>query len=107
MALATTLDAFVHAAHLLATVSTCFADRRAGFAVVRMKLAVAAHEIDTRRTGCGAVEHQLDVGLLDVGTTFGETSRGQHLVERCLTFLAVLDTVFHRYCRGIHRVFLY
>tara|TARA_R110002167_G_scaffold51150_2_gene148260 strand:+ start:419 stop:631 length:213 start_codon:yes stop_codon:yes gene_type:complete len=69
VALASVLDAFADVADLFAAISTSFADFCAGLAVMNVVVAVAAHEVNTCRTGCGTIKHQFDVGLLDVSTT--------------------------------------
>ena len=71
MTFAAALDAFVHVADLLATIRACFADFCASFAVVGMVIAVAAHEVHAGGTSGDAVEHQLDVGLLNMIAAFG------------------------------------
>ncbi|WP_207310420.1 hypothetical protein [Rubripirellula amarantea] len=71
MAFTAALDTLVHVADFLATVRACFADFCAGFAVVGVVIAVAAHEVDAGCTGGDAVEHQLDVILADVVAAFG------------------------------------
>ena len=76
MALAAALDAFAHVADLFAAIST-------GFAVMNVVVAVAAHEVDTCRTGCGTIKHPFDVGLLDVSTT----SDRQWLVSMSLSIV--------------------
>ena len=68
--LAATLDALVHVANLLATVRAGLADFCAGLAVMRMVITISAHEIDARRAGSNAVEHQLDMLLVNVVATF-------------------------------------
>lgn len=45
-------------------------------------VAVAAHKVDAGGAGRSAIEHQLDVGLLDVGTALAKTVARQHVVER-------------------------
>tara|TARA_R110002073_G_scaffold8761_8_gene46911 strand:- start:3982 stop:4197 length:216 start_codon:yes stop_codon:yes gene_type:complete len=70
VAFAAALDALVHVSDLLATVRTCLANCCAGFAVVGMVIAVAAHEVDTRCASGGAVKHELDVLLLNMRPTF-------------------------------------
>jgi len=95
-------DAFVHAADFLATFHTGFTNYCAGLAVVSVIVAVSAHEVNACGTSRGAVAHYFDMRLLDTETTFGQTRRGQHVVERCLTLLAVMDTVLHGSGRGTH-----
>ncbi len=60
------LDAFVHVADGFATVRARFANLCAGFAVMRVEVAVTAHEIDAGCTGGNAVEHQLHMALFGV-----------------------------------------
>ena len=54
-----------------------------------MVIAMAAHEVDAGDTGRDAVEHQLDVRLLDVVATFGQAMTGQHVSTGRLALLAV------------------
>lgn len=102
-AFAATLDAFVHAADLLATVRARLADFRARFAVVGVVVAVAAHESDARVARGDAVEHQFDVFLLNVVATFGEARRGQHIADDGLALLAVLDAFLFGCSCGTHK----
>ena len=60
-----------------------------------MVVAVAAHEVDARRTGGDAVEHQLDVGLLDVIATGAEAVAGQHVGTGGLAFLTIFEAILH------------
>ena len=89
MAFAAAFDALVHASDLFATVGTGLADFCAGCAVVRVVVAVAAHETDAGVAGCDAVEHQFDVRLSDVIAAFGQARGRQHVTEHGLALLAV------------------
>jgi hypothetical protein len=71
LAFATALDALFHPADLFATVRTSFANLGAGSAIQGVVIAVATHEVNTSATGGYAVEHQFDMGLLYMVTTFG------------------------------------
>jgi len=93
VALAAALDAFVHVADLFATVRTGLADCCTCFAVVRAIVAVAGHEVDAGVARGDTVEHQFDVGLLDMIAALRETMTGQHIGARSLAFLAILDAV--------------
>ncbi len=66
VALTATLDTLVHIADLLATVRARLADFCTRFAVVRVEVAVAGHEVDAGSARCDTVKHQFDVGLIDV-----------------------------------------
>lgn len=106
MAFAAAFDAFVHAADLFATVSTGLADFCAGCAVVRVVVAVAAHETDAGVAGCDAIEHQFDVVLFDVIAAFGQARGRQHVAEHGFALLAVLDAVLFRRGGGCHSLIL-
>lgn len=102
MALAAAFDAFVHVTNLLTAVGAGLANRCASFAVVRMVIAVATHEVDAGSTGRDAIEHQLDVRLLDVVAAFGQAMTGQHVSTGRLALLAVFDALFHGGGCGTH-----
>ena len=100
------LDALVHIADLLTAVGAGLANRCASFAVVRVVIAVATHEVDAGSTGRDAIEHQLDVCLLDVVAAFGQAMTGQHVSTGLLAFLAVFDALFHGCGCGTHSFLL-
>lgn len=102
VALAAALDAFVHVADLIAAASTCLADFGAGSAIQRVVFAVATHEVDAGSASRDTVEHQFDVRLLDVVTSFGKAMTGQHVGTGGLTFLAILKAFFHGCGCGTH-----
>lgn len=93
MAFSAALDALVHVTDLLATLCTSLADRCAGFAVVRVVVTVARHEVDARVARGNTVEHQFDVRLRNVFATLREAMAGQHIGTRRLTLLAVLNAI--------------
>jgi hypothetical protein len=72
-----------------------------------MVIAIAAHEVDAGSTGRDAVEHQLDVRLLDVVATFGQAMTGQHVSTGRLALLAVFDALFHGCGCGTHSFLLW
>ena len=106
VALAAAFDAFVHVTNLLTAVGAGLANRCASFAVVRMVIAVATHEVDAGCTSSDAIEHQLDVRLLDVVAAFGQAMTGQHVSTGRLALLAVFDALFHGCGCGTHSFLL-
>lgn len=106
VALAAAFDAFVHVTDLLTAVGAGLANRCASFAVVRMVIAVATHEVDAGCTSSDAIEHQLDVRLLDVVAAFGQAMTGQHVSTGRLAFSAVFDALFHGCGCGSHSFLL-
>ena len=105
MAFAAAFDAFVHASDLFATIGTGLADFCAGCAVVRVVVAVAAHETDAGVAGGDAIEHQFDAVLFDVIAAFGQARGGQHVAKHGLALLAVLDAVLFGCGGGCHGFF--
>lgn len=95
-ALAAALHAIIHPANFFAAVTACLADFRASLAVAHVKIAVPAHEVDAGGTRSHAVEHQLDVILLDMGATLLQTRTGQHGCQSGLTFLTVGEAILFR-----------
>jgi hypothetical protein len=104
VAFAAALDAPVHVANLLAAFSASFADLCACVAVVLVKVAVTAHEVDAGVTCGDAIEHQFDVILLNVLASFFQTHAGQHVVENGLAFLAILNAILFRCGCGTHGI---
>ena len=60
-----------------------------------MVVAVATHEVDTGRAGSDAIEHELDVSLLDVIATGVEAVAGQHVGTSGLAFLTIFEAILH------------
>lgn len=70
-----------------------------------MIVAVTAHEIDACGARRYAVEHHLNVRMLDVFAALQQTVAGQHVSAGDLALLAILNALLHGCSCGTHFFF--
>ena len=85
------LHAGLHAADCLAALGAPLTNHGAEGAKLRVQLALAQHKIRAGLADLGAVEHQAEMGRLDVFTAHLQAMGGGHLQARGVASLAALD----------------
>ena len=81
----------LHAANFLAALGAPLANHGAEGTKLRVQLALAQHEIRAGLADLGAVEHQAEMGRLDVFAAGLQAMGGGHLQARGVASLAALN----------------